>query len=179
MLLCDEVDKAAGLLALRFKEPLDEAPGRPTGDANEIVVWDGRDAAILAAATGVNVTLSKLGNESVDDRVLGLLISSCGEAPSINVFGSSFDRWCWSCWACCCCCCRSCREDDPLLLSGVDDVDDDEVGINEMAGPTPKLLASSSMGFLLNCSNASLSSWSRDFFDEEDDEPPTALADSA
>lgn len=77
---------AAGLLALRFNEPPppplpaaddDEVPVCPTGDANEIVVCDGREAAMLAAATGVSVTLSILPIESVDDLVLGLFISSC------------------------------------------------------------------------------------------------------
>lgn len=45
------------------------------------------------------------------------------------------------------------------MESDVDDeVDADDVGINDIAGPTPKLLASSSIGFLLNCSNASFNS---------------------
>lgn len=82
MLEVDDVDIAAGLLALKFNVPDadpddDEAPGIPTGDANEIVVCDGSDAAMLAAATGVNVTLSMLAIESVEDLVRGLFISSC------------------------------------------------------------------------------------------------------
>jgi hypothetical protein len=58
--------------------------------------------------------------------------------------------------------------------------DDDEVGINEMPGPTPKVRANNSTGFLLNCSKASFISWSRDRFDEwpdeELDEAPTFMA---
>lgn len=83
MLDVEDVDRAAGLLALRFSEPPvpvaddDEVPGIPTGDANEIVVCDGKDAAMLAAATGVSVTLSMLAIESAEDLVLGLFISSC------------------------------------------------------------------------------------------------------
>lgn len=96
MLLADEVDNAAGLLALRFSEPEPPLPppdGIPTGDAREMVVCEGKEAAILAAATGVRVTLSRLGIESVEDRVRGLFISSCGVAePIMIVFGSSLDK---------------------------------------------------------------------------------------
>lgn len=82
MLEVDDVDIAAGLLALKFSVPDpetddDEVPGSPTGDASEIVVCDGKDAAMLAAATGVNVTLSMLAIESVEDLARGLFISSC------------------------------------------------------------------------------------------------------
>lgn len=44
-----------------------------------------------------------------------------------------------------------------LFESDVDE-DDDDVGMSDIAGPTPKLLANSSIGCLLNCSNASFSS---------------------
>lgn len=95
-LLADEVDNAAGLLALRFNEPAPPLPppdGIPTGDASEIVVCEGNEAAMLAAATGVRVTLSKLGIESVEDLVLGLFISSCeAAAPIMIVFGSNLDK---------------------------------------------------------------------------------------
>lgn len=73
----------------------------------------------------------------------------------------------------------SCLDDDDCLFGSDDDEEvEDEVGINEIAGPTPKLRASSSIGFLLSCSKASFSSWSRDFFDaeEDDDDPDRAWA---
>lgn len=78
MLPVEDVESAAGLFALRFNEPPPDDPCRPTGDAKEIVVCDGNEAAILAAATGVKVTLSRLANESEDALLLELFIScSC------------------------------------------------------------------------------------------------------
>ena len=124
--------------------------------ARLMVVCDGNEAAMLAGETGVNVTLSTLS----EDRVRGDFISLSW--PIINVLTSNFDRLC-DCWL-------SRRSD--LLLED----DDDDVGISEMPGPTPRLLANNSTGFLLNCSNASLNSWSLDFLPDEDDVAVNAAA---
>uniref|UniRef100_A0A8W7PDG9 Uncharacterized protein n=1 Tax=Anopheles coluzzii TaxID=1518534 RepID=A0A8W7PDG9_ANOCL len=162
----DDVDRA-GLLELRFSD--EDDPGSGEG-ASEMVVWEGSDAAILAAATGVSVTLSNPSRAAAD--------ASDDEADADALLrlerDDDFISWCCS-WA------ASCRARFDSETDCVEEDDVEEVGMSDIAGPTPRLRASSSIGFLLSCSNASFKSWcSRAFFAADgDDERPHAPLDPA
>lgn len=119
--------------------------------AREIVVCDGSDGAIDEAETGVSVTLSRLVEAILwsCDRVRGDLSSSAKcDVGFVSILARDDVDECES---------ARIRFDSDPLVKFMDDVFDD-VGISEIFGPTPKLRASNSTGFLLNCSNASFSS---------------------